>query len=415
MQKIAEGGGDVAPTAIKGMTSSINGAELGKGIDLSVDLATAEVPPEEKLADKVQTMESASAIDTVAAVPEGLGFEGDADLSQQAEGGAGDTTSGFSEATGTTNGSKPPEATSDRGVAGTEKTADQTKSETTDNTARRQELEDKVKKGEATPEEMGELRDLKRPEKRQEDLQQKVMEGTATDDEIEELDRINRGEEKPAELTPEQQMEKLQEDIEDLGTDIMTKLANGEEVSQEELDKIRELRSQEQLMRQGFSEKNAREAVQAALKGEGKFSSEKHSRRMKDVQDELQELMSIEFQILSLPKSVASLREQREKAKDEARKRHNEAESATGQDRLKKKAVEYQAYMQVANINGQINGIRYMAHRLEARRSDLEQAVRRKLGVTGGLGALMKWGAAKTRVVVTEIGIAAAEELPIDA
>lgn len=276
---------------------------------------------------------------------------------------------------------------------------------------RTQELEEKVTSKTATADELKELRGLKQdPEQRRNDLEQKALDGTITDQEAKELGDMNASE-NSKELTPEQQAEKLQKDIDELGTELMTKMANGQEITAQDLERLRNLRGQEQLINQGFTPDQAKAAIREAIQGKA-GGNERQARGVKELQDKIQQLMAIEMQMLSMPKTVDALRKQRKEVQDKAQAKHNEAKGAmSSEQRLQKRGEEYTLYMQIANINSVIVRQKYMVPILEAKRQDLEQYVRRKVGVSHGFGALMEWGAAKTRSVATEIGVGAAEDM----
>lgn len=273
---------------------------------------------------------------------------------------------------------------------------------------RTKELEEKVKTGKATTEEITELRGLKQdPEKRQKELSQKALDGTITDAEAKELGNLNTNKEK---LTPEQQAKKLQEDINKLGMDIAAKIAKGEKVDPKDFARFQELKGQEMMNKLGIDPDIARGILQKALQGKA-MGSEKQSQIMKEAQEEIQELMSLEMQLMSIPESLKAFREQRKILIQKARGKHDEANRTTGKERLQKKGEEYQAYMQVANISSRITAVKYAVPRIEARRSQLEASVRAKLGITSGFGMVMEWAGAECKNIVTEVGIGIDEKV----
>lgn len=270
-------------------------------------------------------------------------------------------------------------------------------------------LEEAVKNKTATVDQIKELRELKQdPEVRRQALEQKALDGTITDQEAQELGNLNT--KTTEKLTPEQQAEELKKQVDELGTRIMDKLANGESITAEDLEQLRDLRAQESLINQGFSPEDSKAVVDAIAKRSGKESG-RQIEAMKEIKDKIQELMSIELQLMSIPKQVDALRKQRKTVQQDAQKKHQEAASAdTEEARLQKKGEEYGLYMQIANINAAIVEQKYKVPLLEARRKDLEQYVRRKLGVTGGFTAFMEWADAKVTNVATEVGVGVAEE-----
>lgn len=270
-------------------------------------------------------------------------------------------------------------------------------------------LEAKVKNGTATAAEVKQLRELKQdPGEKRRSLEQKALDGTITDQEAEELGRMNSGE-KPENLTPEQQMEKLHEQVDTLGAELMQKMAKGEAVTPQDLDRLRDLRGQEQLMQNGFTPDQARAAIKNARNVN---RGERQSRMTAEIQHKVQELMAIEMQIMTIPKTVDALRAQRQEVRLKADAKHREADMAMSPEaRMQKKTEEYGLLMQISNINATIVSQKYMAPILDAKRTDLEQYVRRKLGVSSGMGAMMEWAGAKVKSAVTSVAVSTAEEV----
>ena len=261
-------------------------------------------------------------------------------------------------------------------------------------------------------EELKNLRDGVQSENRLQELEAmdpKKMKNSELD-EMRELQKKKAEKDNP-ELTPEQQAEKRDKELEELGTEIMQKLAKGEEITPEEEERLQKLFAGKKLEEAGFTPEQAREAAKKGLElNRGK--SEKGSKRTQEARERIQELMSLELQLIAQRNQVVRLRDERKTAINEAQAARKVAETADPKDRMRKKGLEYSAYMKVANISGQIEGVKYAAQRINARRTDLEQQVRRKLGVTGGLRALGEWAGAKATNIMTEISIIAEEKLP---
>ena len=161
----------------------------------------------------------------------------------------------------------------------------------------------------------------------------------------------------------------------------------------------------------GFTPEQARAAVKEALKT-GQNGSERGSKRTQEAKEKIQRLMALEVEMIANRNRAKTLQEQRKEAIKVADQAHKDAEKAAPADRLRMKGIEYSKTMAVANISGQIEGIRYQAQRRDAERVDLEQEVRRKLGITGGWKALVEWGGAKINNALNEINIIAEEKLP---
>ncbi len=273
-------------------------------------------------------------------------------------------------------------------------------------------LQEKIDNKTATADEIKELRNLKQdPEQRRAGLEQKAKDGTITDEEADELGKLNaEGKDKAQELTPEQKLEKLNKDIEDLGTEIMTKYTKGEPVSPEDLRRLQELRGEAAMINTGFTPDQARNAIRNALGTQR--TNERQTAAMKEVQDKIQELMSLEIQLKTIPDRISTMRKQRDDIKNQAAAKHRQVEGAsTPEQRLQLRGEEVNLYMQIATANQRIVGQKYEGDRINASISDLEQYIRRKTGVTSGATAFVEWAGAKTRNVYTEAKINVSEEL----
>lgn len=280
-----------------------------------------------------------------------------------------------------------------------------------DKSQRAAELQKKVDDNAATVDEIKELRDLKKdPEKHREELKQKAKDGSITDKEIQELADINAAE-TSGQLTPEQQAEKLSKEIDDLGTEMMAKMANGEEITMEDLNRLRDLKGSQSLENLGFTPDQAKAAMREAVNG-NIGNSERQSKAIKEVQEKIQELMAIELQLIALPKNISALREQRGEIRKKAEVMRDNAKAAKNEEeRLQFKGQEYNHYLQMANINAKITEQKYAVPILGAKKQDLEQYVRRKVGATHGVVALFEFADAKARNAYTTVDISIAEEI----
>lgn len=311
----------------------------------------------------------------------------------------------------TPDGGKGPEAPADK-VDTTDTPADSKDNDPkqAEKAKRQAELEQKIKDGNATADEIKEYREGKKdPAQRKKDLEQKALDGTITDQEAEELGKMNKdAENKPAKK--EQTAEELSEETDKLAADLMNKMANGEQLTPQDYENLRALREKllaKQFKGEGLTPEDAKAVIEKVMHGKG---NEKQIMAVKEIQQKIQELMGIELQMRSMPKNVAFLRGDRDREKRRADAAHRDANNALGETRAKKKQEEYQAYMQIANINAQIVKIKYMVPVLDARRTDLEQEIRRKVGVSSGIGAVMEWGGAQLKNIYTDVGVGIAEE-----
>ena len=191
----------------------------------------------------------------------------------------------------------------------------------------------------------------------------------------------------------------------------MDKFAKGEKVTADELEEMRRLSGQQDLLTKGFTPEQAKAAIREGLKG-SPGEKQRQSDKLNALKDQIQKLMALEYQILAIPKTIESLRVERDKAKVEANKARAEARAAkTDEDKLSKRGREYNEYMKIANFNAQIIRHAYLAPVLNAQRRDMEQTIRRRLGVSGGFQAGMEWGGAKAELITTGVQVSIKEEL----
>ncbi len=190
----------------------------------------------------------------------------------------------------------------------------------------------------------------------------------------------------------------------------MDKFANGKEVTEEDLEKLRNLQARELLEKKEFTPEQSRAAMREAMRG-GKTGGERQGRRIKELQGEIQKVMALYLRLMAIPKTVDQLRDLRREAVDEAKTKHSEASGAmSDEQKLQKKGEEYNALMKVANYNALIVGQKYMVPVLKAQIGDMEQSIRRRLGVTSGFGALCEFVGAKVDNVATNVYVTVAEE-----
>ncbi len=220
------------------------------------------------------------------------------------------------------------------------------------------------------------------------------------------LEQSTKGQE-----TPEQQAAQRSKEIENIATSLMLKFSRGEVPTAEEVARFQQLFAEQKMTEAGFTPDQARFAAREALKLE-KGRSDRESRNTREANEAMKKLMTINLRLISQRNLAAQLRSAREKVKEDAKVARAEAEAAEPQDRMRLKGVEYGKYRQILNYNDQLAGTKYAAQRINAERIDLEQLVRRKTGVTGGLHALMEWGGAKVNNIATEVAILAEEEIP---
>ncbi|HSX08784.1 MAG TPA: hypothetical protein VLF93_01370 [Candidatus Saccharimonadales bacterium] len=201
----------------------------------------------------------------------------------------------------------------------------------------------------------------------------------------------------------EARLEKLGQEIEDLGTDIMFRWANGIEVDQADLEKFQAMRGEQQLLQVKFTPEQARELVKAALEKNG-GPNERRAEKNSKLQQKIQELMTIDMQILAIPKNVDQLRRQRQKVQAEARIAHMKANTPEGRQK------EYSLYMQIANINEAISSQKYEVVRLGAKRGKLEADVRRATGVSGPMQSVVEFATSRIKSIMVTLGTGIAEE-----
>jgi len=266
-----------------------------------------------------------------------------------------------------------------------------------------QNLEAKVKDKTATPDEIKQLRDLKKDsEQRRSELEQRALDGTITDEEADELGNLNSKDTENQD-GKEKTTEEMAQEVEDLGTDILTRKMLGEEVSQEDMDKFNqkyaEMKTAEMT---GASQGEARQAVRELMNRRG---NERKSRNTEGVQQKIRELMTLELQLHTIPESVKAQRAARDELKRNAQAAFDRAQRAKGPERIKLKQKEYQEYMKVTIANQNIINTIHFADRINAKRMDLEQQVRAKLGMS----SILEWAGAKANMVLTSVRIEASD------
>lgn len=318
---------------------------------------------------------------------------------------------------------------SDEGVASDTENAGQTKNDTSspedskpsansseEDKAKMEELQKMRDSGDKmTGEQLQELRDLENndPERQFQSLDEKYKNGDPmTKEEFDKYAEMrNEKNTKDAEES-ENPEDPLDKEIEDLGTDLMSKMANGEyesvEKMQEDAKDLQDKMAEKSLQEKGFTKEQSKAAVEAANKRNSE-QTETSKKRNSEIQDKIQELMIIEYQIMTVPPQVEEALKKREQAVARARVLHSEAQSKTDGtiERVQAKAKEANQYMVIENLNQYVSDKVHFADRLNERRRDIEQQVRSKLGVTGTWGALMEWGANRAINTVTELRIKA--------
>lgn len=252
----------------------------------------------------------------------------------------------------------------------------------------RQELQTKIKDGTATADEIKQFQ-KKPPAERQKELTEIALKGELTDAQAEELGKLN---DKTPELTVDQAQEARDKEVEDLGTKIMEGLSKGE-YNEEDIEKFRQLRTEQVLTQQGMSSKDARDITKAALKPEigGRALAQE-----REIQARLQELAAYEMQLLALPGAISELKAARDKAKADITIKGNPVDP---KGRMELNGL----YMQLASIKGQMVQTKYFGVVVQAKYMDTMQYVRRKLGMSKGLSAVVEWAGAKVNNATTQM------------
>ena len=284
-------------------------------------------------------------------------------------------------------------------------TTTNTTTENADKASEIQTLDEKVKNQTANEADLNRLKELKKdPEKRRQELTDQFLKDpdSLTAEQIAELGKLNNPDLENAEAA-EQTQEQLSQEVEDLGTDILTRKMAGEEVSEEDMDKFNqkyaELKTKELT---GASGEQVRKAVKELMNRRG---NERKSRNTEAVQQKIRELMTLELQLQMVPDSVRAQRAMRDNLKRGAQAAFETAQRAKGPERIKLKQKEYQEYMKVTIANQNIINTIHFAEKINSRRMDLEQQVRAKLGMSN----ILEWAGAKANAALTSMRIEAAD------
>lgn len=200
-------------------------------------------------------------------------------------------------------------------------------------------------------------------------------------------------------VDPEAEAKNLSQQMEDLGTRMMLEISQTGQLNEEDLAKFQEMRARAGMLTAGFTPEQARNIAKRAMGPELQLRKNKELRVQKEVSKELQRLMALEMQILTMPKRINELKKQREDLKGRIQSQHSSIEaSGDPQEQSRKKMEIYPLYMQLANTKAEIVKARYAISLYKAEYKDVMQHIRRRLGVTGGFGAYMEWAGAKVSI-----------------
>ncbi len=336
--------------------------------------------------------------------------EPEIDSEDDAPGGAGSGEGPGGEGEGSGDAEKEPEEPVDP-EANEEPDAEPEAEETPEAAAKAKEirdLEDKIDNDTATEEDMKRLRELKQdPETLKNDLKEKIKNGTATDEDIAKYNELKSPE---GALSDKEKLEKMKKEMEDLGTEMMMKIARGEIPTEEERARMEELYGEVRIQELGFTEAKARALWKESQKS--RYGSERGARRIKDLQEKAQEMLMLEYQMMTIGERFKLLKEKRDEAMTEYKAKIDATNSAGLEERPKAKSEEVSALFTLLGIKGELAGMKYFAIEADARIRDLDQELKYKAGATDGWDALKDWAGAKVQSLVTEIVILADETLP---
>jgi hypothetical protein len=296
--------------------------------------------------------------------------------------------------------SQPNASNQENSNANQPETNNATAPETNSVEQQRTELAGRVRDGTATAEDrqrLNEINEQQNAAARRTELTDRLANGeTLSTDEMAELNGLS-GEAQAAGEAQLSDTERLNKEVEDMGTDLMQKMANGEIPSEAELDAFRAKQLEMQTLKSGFSPEQARAAVQAALNPEYRGSLDKRMALEQEMQEKLQHLMTLEFQLLAMPKRLDALKKERNRIKRSIRNLPPPSSKDTGLD-IKARQDNRQKLGQVANLRSQIIMTKNTEMIVQADYADTMQYVRRKLGVSSGLQAVMEFAGAKLQV-----------------
>lgn len=294
---------------------------------------------------------------------------------------------------------KPPEATSSTLSA--------------EDQARQKELVERNSRGELNKAEQGELIELNKKDQNGREiqtyntLQQRIDKGETLSP-AEQAEHARLIEKHQVEIDKTKSVDQFKKEADALGEKMTKDLASGNEPSPEDLKRYQELRIQQSLRGNGITAEDASEIIKnlGNLEARG-LKARRETLLQADIKEKLKELMTLEYQMLAVPQRLKALREQREKVKGQIKQQDTTANFILGDpaspENYQKRMQMYPLYMQLANIKGEVGRIKYAGTVLKAQYKDTMAYVRRKLGVSSPIGAVLEFIDAKAEGFQAEI------------
>lgn len=272
---------------------------------------------------------------------------------------------------------------------------------------RQAELSQKAKDGTASPAELRQLNEVNtklNSEARKTELTQRLADGQPlTAEEMSELTKLNETGQNKAEskLSPEEQANK---ELDDMGLEIMRKMAKGEMPTKEEAQAYAEKQAEAYSLKSGFTEAQMLEAVRAARNPEFRSRVEKKLAIEKEVQELVIELAKLEMTIMGLPKQVAELKKAHSTAKKSIKQLPPPSLNESAQMK-KDRADNRQKMMTTANLRSQIIIARNTESIVSADYGLVQAELRRKLGITGFWGGLIESTGAQVNALTSNLRV----------
>jgi len=192
-------------------------------------------------------------------------------------------------------------------------------------------------------------------------------------------------------LDKERPREELQKEATTLGEKMCKDLAEGKPLNPQEVARFQSMRIQEALLTNGLSPEDAKLIVEKIGSAEfGGSKARKETRVEAETKRLLQELMIMRFQLLAVPQRLEAFRKQRAKLREEVRAMDTGPELT-----LEKEQIKSQKLSQIAGLKGQIGQIKQAGLRYSRDYFDKMTIVRRKLGVSTKLEAILEFAGSK--------------------
>lgn len=218
---------------------------------------------------------------------------------------------------------------------------------------------------------------------------QKAQEGKI--DELTPAEKAALTNQEAKQLTPEQQLEQVKKDLEEVGR----KLMNGEGNQAENFQKLRELQDKVDGVRTSQQDKeDAALFAEMYLKDPRELSKRfaKESETQRQVREEIQKLLALEAQLANMPMIIEKKREEKKRVKEQVDRLRDRMDQATNaSDRAARTAEWAPKARLLAQLRNEIKLMKDADIITRQERRDLLRSIDGKLGMNKGWRALVRW------------------------